>query len=314
MTMMRAVFRTWTVKIAGLVLLGIVLVALFANFLMPDNPYTVSAMILRGPSAVHWLGTDEIGRDTLSRIMLGTRVTLVGAVEAVGIGAAVGVIPGLFSVFLDRWQRFLALRVIDTFMTLPTIVFTIGVVAVFGNSQNIAMAAIGLLFTPLFFRLTRSSALGFVKTQYVEAAQLLGLSRWQIIRVHIWRKVLPTVAVAIAQHMASGILVVSSLSFLGIGAQPPLPTWGGMLSEDLPYLAQNGYEAIFPGIAIVLTVGALSLIADGIRDATGATGDLQVASRDTLIADPAVATARADELQRRLEEPEPRVALETVAS
>jgi peptide/nickel transport system permease protein len=281
--LLSAIFRSWVTRVAGVVLLGVIVVAVFANFILPTSAYNVGGSLLAPPSWAHLLGTDELGRDTLSRILLGTRISLVGALEAVGIGAFIGVVPGLFSVFLERWPQFVALRMVDTVMTLPQIVFTIGVVAVFGNTQDVAMAAIGVLFAPLFFRVTRASALGFVKTPYVEAARLFGLTRGQIIREHVWRKVLPTVAVTIAQTMAGGILIVSSLSFLGVGAQPPMPTWGGMLSEDMPYLAQNSYQAIFPGLMIVITVCALGLIADGIRDATGALSSFEAAAGNILV-------------------------------
>jgi peptide/nickel transport system permease protein len=282
-SLVRATFHNRVTQVSGVVLLCIVFVAIFGNLLLPVSAYSLSAHLLAPPSTQHLLGTDELGRDTLARIMLGTRTSLIGAVEAVAIGAVVGVVPGLFSVFLDRWSRFAVLRVADTFMTLPAIVFTIGVIAVFGNTQNVAMAAIGVLFSPHFFRLTRASALGYVHSPYVEAAQLFGMTRWQIIRDHVWRKVLPTVAVTIAQTMASGILIVSSLSFLGVGAQPPMPTWGGMLSEDMAYLAENSYQAIFPGVMIVLTVCALGLIADGLRDATGGLSNLDTSAGSTLV-------------------------------
>jgi peptide/nickel transport system permease protein len=275
MSLFRATFRSRLTRICGITLVVIAVVAVFANLVAPTNPYQQDIThLLAPPSWHHLLGTDYLGRDTLSRIILGTRISLIGALEAVGIGATVGVVPGILSVFLGRWPQFLVLRITDTFMTLPPIVFTIGVVAVFGNTQAIAMAGIGLLFSPHFFRVTRAATLGFGNTQYVEAAQLFGMTRRRIILQHVWRKVLPTVAVTIASSIAAGILIVSSLSFLGVGAQPPMPTWGGMLSEDMNYLAQNSYEAIFPGLAIVITVFALGIVADGLRDATGALSEL----------------------------------------
>jgi len=134
------------------------------------------------------------------------------------------------------------------------------------------MAGIGVIFIPMFFRITRAATLGYAKNQYVEAAQLFGGSRRRVITTHVWKKVLPTVAVTTAQSLAIGLLLVSSLAFLGIGAQPPLPTWGGMLSEDLQYLSNDPWAAIFPGLAIVVAVASLGIIADGLRDATGVSG------------------------------------------
>jgi peptide/nickel transport system permease protein len=274
MLLMKRTFQPIPAKIAGVVLLGIVVVAVFANWIAPVNPYTQDVShILASPSWHHLLGTDNLGRDTLSRLIVGARISLVGALEAVTIGFLLGVIPGMLSVFLRRWPQFLAMRVVDSFMTLPAIVFTIGCVAVFGETQQIAMAAIGVLFAPGFFRVVRASTLNFAKSQYVEVAGLLGATRRRIIRTHIWRKVLPTIAVQVASTMAGGILAVSSLAYLGVGSQPPTPTWGGMLASDMNYLANAGYAAIFPGIAIVLTVASLGIIADCLRDATRSGAD-----------------------------------------
>jgi peptide/nickel transport system permease protein len=277
MALFRATFQSRVTRIAGYTFLGIVLVAVFANFLLPTSAYTQDINhLLAPPSRAHLLGTDYLGRDTLSRIILATRVSLVGAVEAVGVGAFFGVVPGILSVFIGKWSQFVAMRIVDTFMTLPAIVFTIGVVAVVGDTQVVAMGAIGILFSPHFFRVTRAATLGYSKSQYVEAAELFGMTRVRVILTHVWKKVLPTVAVTVASQMGAGILIVSSLSFLGVGSQPPTPTWGAMLSSDMNYLSLDSYQAIFPGIAIVLAVGCLSLIADGIRDAVGRRSDYGV--------------------------------------
>lgn len=269
MALFREVFRNWSAKVAAAILLLVVVVAVFAPLIQPTSAYLQdSNHLLAPPSARHLLGTDYLGRDTLSRLILGTRLSLLGALEALGIGFALGVVPGLFSSFMKGVPRFLVLRVVDSFMTLPAIVFTIGVVAVFGETQTIAMAAIGVLFAPAFFRVVRAASLGYANAQYVEMARLFGAGRLRVIRTHVWRKVLPTMAVTATSTLAAGILAVSSLSYLGVGSQPPLPTWGGMLASDMNYLSKASYSAIFPGIAIALTVGALGIIADSLRDAT----------------------------------------------
>jgi peptide/nickel transport system permease protein len=270
-TLLRNTFRTRATRVACVLFLVIVAVGVLANFFSPQSPYSQdTSHLLAGPSWEHLLGTDYLGRDTLSRIILGTRVSLVGALEAVAVGVVGGVLPGLVSVFVSNWLQFLIMRLIDGLMTIPAIVFAIGVVAVLGETQVVAMGAIGVLFVPAFFRITRAATLGYANTQYVDAARLLGATTPWVIRKHIFSKVAPTIFVTAASAMAGGILAVSSLAFLGIGAQPPIPSWGAMLSADMNYLSINGYSAIFPGIAIVLTVGSLGIIADGIRDAMGA--------------------------------------------
>jgi peptide/nickel transport system permease protein len=272
MDLFRRTFASRATKIAGGIFAFLVLVAIFANFLLPASPYTQGTKLLATPSWQHLLGTDDLGRDTFARLILGTRVTFVGAIEAVAIGVVGGVVPGISSVFLAKWSEYAVMRLIDSLMCFPPLVLAMGFVAILGEQQNVAMAGIGVIFIPMFFRITRAATLGYAKNQYVEAAQLFGASRRRVITTHVWKKVLPTVAVTTAQSLALGLLLVSSLAFLGIGAQPPLPTWGGMLSEDLQYLSNDPWAAIFPGLAIVVAVASLGIIADGLRDATGVTG------------------------------------------
>jgi peptide/nickel transport system permease protein len=269
MTVLRDTFSSKATRAAGIVFLVIVAVGVFANVLCPDSPFAQNSHLLAGPSLHHLLGTDYLGRDTLSRLILGTRYSLEGALEAVAIGVIGGVVPGVLSVFIPTWAEFATMRFVDAFMTIPSIVFALGFVAVLGETQAIAMCAIGILFIPQFFRITRAATLRFSRMQYVEVARLQGATRRQVIRTHIWRKVFPTVAVTSASMMANGLLAVSTLAFLGIGAQPPTPTWGGMLSEDLNYLSNAGLSALWPGLVILASVASLSIIADGLRDATG---------------------------------------------
>jgi peptide/nickel transport system permease protein len=166
---------------------------------------------------------------------------------------------------------FVTNRVTDALMTLPTIVFAIAVVGVLGNGLTQAMLAIGVLLAPSFFRVTRAVTLQFGQQQYVEAAELFGASRAYIVRVHVWRKVLPTVAVTFASALASALLTVTSLAFLGVGVVPPAPTWGGVLAADLNYLTQAPWAPIAPIVLLVLTVGACNTAADAIRDSSAAT-------------------------------------------
>jgi peptide/nickel transport system permease protein len=268
MNILRNLLRIPVARAALAILTGVALLAVLGGHLAPYNPLEQLPETLTGPSAQHWLGTDYVGRDVLSRLMAGTRLSVVGALEAVTVGLVLGVPTGLVSVWLGRFGEWVSLRITDTLMTLPFTVFAIAVVGTLGNGLHQAMLAIGLLTSPGFFRITRAVALGLRTTQYVEAAELMGASRWWTMRTHIWSKVLPNVAVAAAHAMGSALLVVAALAFLGLGIIPPTPTWGGMLSADLGFLEQQPWAPIFPGVLLVLTVGSLNILADCIREAS----------------------------------------------
>ena len=152
-------------------------------------------------------------------------------------------------------------------MVLPFTVFAIAVVGTLGNGLHQSMLALGVILSPLYFRVTRAVALGLRQSQYVEAAELMGASQWWILRKHIWAKIMPTIAVTTAQAIGTALLVVASLTFLGLGVAPPAPTWGGMLASDLGYLSQQPWAPFYPGLVIMITVGSLNLLADAIRDA-----------------------------------------------
>lgn len=267
MRTLKALWAQPSSRFAFVVLAVVAFLVVFGGALAPHDPLRQYAdRVLEGPSAEHLLGTDYVGRDVLSRLVAGTRLSVVGALEAVVIAALVGVPSGLFSVWMGRAGEWISLRVADTLMILPFTVFAIAVAGTIGNGLQQAMVAIGILVSPMFFRVTRAVALGLRRTQYVEAAELMGASQWWTLRTHIWSKVLPNVAVTAAHATGASLLVVASLSFLGIGVQPPAPTWGGMLSADLGYLAQQSWAPIFPALMMMATVGSLNLLADGIRD------------------------------------------------
>ena len=282
---LRRALRLTSARIALAIILLIVVLAIFGGALAPQNPLTQSTnAVLQGPSGAHWLGTDYLGRDVLSRLMAGTGRSVVGALEAVGIGLLLGVLPGLASLWLGRTYEWISLRIVDAFMTLPYVVFAVAVTGFFGNSLTAAMTAVGVLISPLYFRITRAAALGLTRTQYVEAAELFGSSRLRVLRTHLWSKILPTLAVTTAQALSAALLIVSSLAFLGLGVEPPLPTWGELLSSDLQYLAQQPWAPLFPGLLIMLVAGALNAFADAIRD-TGAAQDTSAVGTDAADAD-----------------------------
>jgi peptide/nickel transport system permease protein len=266
--------RSWlrlpSARIALAILAIVIFLSIFGSTLAPQNPLTINANALfQGPSAQHLLGTDYLGRDVLSRLMAGTRLSVLTAFEAVGIGLVIGAPLGIATVFLGKWFDFAVNRVSDALMTLPYIFFAVAVTAALGNGLVQAMSAVGILLAPGFFRVTRAATLEFANAQYVEAAELLGATKLHVIRVHVVRKVLPTIAVTTAMAAAGALLAVSFFTFLGIGVTPPAPTWGGVLSSDLDYLSQAPWAPFIPGALIAITVGALNALADAFRDRTG---------------------------------------------
>jgi peptide/nickel transport system permease protein len=262
-----SVLRLPSARIALAVLAAVVFLMIFGSALAPQNPLTVNANALfQGPSAQHLLGTDYLGRDVLSRLMAGTRVSVLSAAEAVAIAFVLGAPLGIATVFLGRTFDFVVNRIMDALMTLPSIFFAVAVTAALGNGLAQAMLPVGILLAPLFFRVTRAATLEFSRAQYVEAAELLGGSKLHVIRVHVLRKVAPTMVVTAATAAAAALLAVSFLTFLGIGVTPPAPTWGGVLSSDLDYLSQAPWAPFIPGALIAVTVGALNALADAFRD------------------------------------------------
>jgi peptide/nickel transport system permease protein len=267
--------RSWlrlpSARIALVILAVVIFLSVFGSALAPQSPLAINANALfQGPSVHHLLGTDYLGRDVLSRLMAGTRLSVLTAFEAVAIGLVLGAPLGIATVFLGRWFDFAVNRVSDALMTLPYIFFAVAVTAALGNGLVQAMSAVGILLAPGFFRVTRAATLEFASAQYVEAAELLGATKAHVIRVHVVRKVLPTIAVTTAMAAAGALLAVSFFTFLGIGVTPPAPTWGGVLSSDLDYLSQSPWAPFIPGALIAITVGALNALADAFRDRIGA--------------------------------------------
>ncbi|HEY2642613.1 MAG TPA: ABC transporter permease [Galbitalea sp.] len=270
--------------VSAVVIAIVVVVAIFGPVLAPYDPLKQDvAHLLAAPSAAHWLGTDYLGRDVLSRLLAGAPLSLLSAAEVVAIGMLLGVIPGLLSVYLGRVFEWVSLRVVDALITLPFLVFAIATTALLGNSLGPAMLVVGVLIAPGFFRVTRTAALAAATAPYVEAAQLVGASPWWVLRTHLLGKVAPAVAVSAASALGAALVIVSSLTFLGIGVQPPAPTWGGMLSDDLGYLFQQSYEPVFPAVLIIVTVGAFNGLADALRDASGTEARARSAGRRSRI-------------------------------
>jgi peptide/nickel transport system permease protein len=266
-------------RISAIVLAVVALLAVFGPLVAPQDPLAGSANTLAGPSPRHWLGTDYLGRDVFSRLLDGSQVSVAGAVQVALVALVVGAVPGILSVYLGRAVEWASLRIADTLVALPFLLFAVAVTALLGNGITQAMFVTGVLVSPLFYRVSRAAALAVARSQYVEAALLSGASLPWLVRRHVWAKVLPPLAVALAQTIGTGFVIVSSLTFLGIGVQPPAPTWGGLLASDLGYLGYQPWAPVAPALLITVTVWASSLLADAIRDVSGEAGRTLVAAR-----------------------------------
>lgn len=274
----RNVLRLRSGRLALVLLTLIVLLSVFGRVLAPYDPIAQTDVVLTAPAWAHPLGTDYLGRDVLSRILWGAPVSVLSAVQVALIGLVLGAIPGIVSVYLGQVFEWFTLRLADTLIALPFLVFAVAMTALTGNGINQAMLAVGILVAPVFYRVSRAATLSVSQSPYVEAAVLAGASTGWIIRRHVAAKVLPPVAIALANTMGIGLVVVASLTFLGIGVQPPEPTWGGVLASDLGYLGYRPYAPLFPIVLIMITVWAFNLLADAIRDVAGTTGRRPVAT------------------------------------
>ena len=253
----------------GLVVVAIVtMLALAAPWIAPYDPLKTNFLLVRkAPSALHWFGTDEIGRDVLSRVIWGARASLLAGVVSVAIALAVGVPLGLLSGYARGWVDGLLMRITDGLLACPALILAIAMAAFLGPSLTNAMIAIGITATPVFIRLTRGQVMAVMVEDYVEAARALGNPPIRIALRHVLPNVLPPVMVQATLAMAAAIIAEAALSFLGLGQQPPAPSWGSMLNVARNFIGQAPWMSWWPGLAIVLVVLAFNLLGDGLRDA-----------------------------------------------
>ncbi|MDQ0785039.1 ABC transporter permease [Streptomyces sp. B3I8] len=277
--MVRRVLSLPSGRVAVCVLTVIALLAAFGPLLAPQDPLAGGDHPLAAASGAHWLGTDYLGRDVLSRLLDGSRVSVLGSLEVALTALVVGVVPGILSVYLGRAFEWITLRLADTLVALPFLLFAVAVVALLGNGITQAMLVTGVLVSPLFYRVSRAATLAVARSPYVEAALVSGATIGWVVRRHVWVKVLPPIAVALAQTVGTGFVIVSSLTFLGIGVQPPAPTWGGLLASDLGYLGQRPWAPVTPALLIMVTVWACNVLADVLRDVSGEAGRALLGSR-----------------------------------
>jgi peptide/nickel transport system permease protein len=255
--------------VAGLIVIAIFLaMALLARWIAPFDPVATSwTLVRKAPSASHWFGTDDLGRDILSRVIYGARASLLAGAISVGIALGIGVPLGLLSGYRGGIVDALISRITDAMLACPFLILAIAFAAFLGPSLGNAMIAIGISTTPIFVRLTRAQTLNVKVEDYVEAARAIGNPGWRIALFHILPNIMPALLVQATLSVAAAIIAEAALSFLGLGQQPPAPSWGSMLNAAQRFLTNAPWMALWPGLAIFLVVLSLNLVGDGLRDA-----------------------------------------------
>ncbi|MBI3979533.1 MAG: ABC transporter permease [Chloroflexi bacterium] len=255
--------------VAGAAILTVIAVlAVFAPLLAPYDPLQMNPQqLLEGPSLMHPFGTDEFGRDILSRIIWGARISLAVGAISVGLALTVGLALGLLSGFYGGLLDDLISRLLDVVFAFPAVLLALGIVGLLGpNLQNV-MVAIGVVYTPVFARVTRASVLSARERDYIEAARVCGATSFRLVSRHILPNVAAPLVVQTSLSLSLAILAEASLSFLGLGTQPPEPSWGTMINTGQRMIEFSPWVAVFPGLAIMLAVLAFNLLGDGLRDA-----------------------------------------------
>jgi peptide/nickel transport system permease protein len=264
---LRALRRHKLVTFAAALVAVQVLIAVGAPLVSPYDPVQQTIVArMRAPSAVYWLGTDQFGRDVLSRIIFGSRTSLAVSATAVFAALMAGGALGLIAAYYRGWLDRIVMRLMDVLFAFPVLLLAIGVVAVLGPQAGTAAIAIAIVYTPIFARLLRGPALVICESDYVMGARAVGASDFRIIFLHVLPNLASVVLVQTSLLLSSAILVEASLSFLGLGTQPPTPSLGLMLSEGRNFLLLSPWSAIFAGLAIVFLAFGLNLLGDALRD------------------------------------------------
>ena len=270
----RRFVRRFRAERAAVVALGFLVLVTLAAILAPAlAPYDPDAQSLQdrlaAPSREHWMGTDDLGRDVLSRLLFASRVSLLAAVQATGIGVVLGVPIGLAAGYVRGPLDAVAGRIADAIMSIPALLLALAIVGVLEPNLTSAMIAIGIVYAPRLFRVTRAAALSVREETYVEAARSVGAGPGRIIAGHVLPNVLSPLIVQVSLAMGVAILFEAGISFLGLGVQPPDASWGSMLGRSTRFFEQAPYLVVFPGVAILLTVLSFNVLGDGIRDSLG---------------------------------------------
>lgn len=266
--MFRVLLGRKIVVISTLVVLFAIFVAIFADWIAPYSPHDQDlSRGLQSPSKEHWLGTDELGRDVLSRLIYGTRVSLFVGFASVFlgfvIGSCIGLISGYFGGFIDS----LLSRMIDALLALPNIVLALAVGAVLKGGTMTVILALTLAFIPTFTRVMRGQVLSIKENDYIKAAKVIRASHWRIITRHVFPNCLSPMIVLVSLNIGVAILAEATLSFLGVGVSPDVPTWGAMVNEGYRFLVSHPILSFAPGASVLILVLAFNIVGDGLRDA-----------------------------------------------
>jgi peptide/nickel transport system permease protein len=255
--------------IGGVIILLMALTALFADALAPYNPYQINQSLqFKAPSLQHWLGTDEFGRDMLTRLIYGARIALFIGLVAAFVGSTAGAILGVFSAYMGGKVDLIMQRIMDVMLAFPLLILALAIVSVLGRSIPNVVLAIAIPIIPRTTRIVRSSALSVKENVFVEAARAVGSQHWRVMARHILPNVMAPYLIMLTAQLGNAILVEASLSFLGLGTTEPTPSWGLMLSGSAASYAEKApWVAVFPGLAITLAVFGFNLFGDSLRDA-----------------------------------------------
>ncbi|MGO1589413.1 MAG: ABC transporter permease [Alkalibacterium gilvum] len=261
-------YRNKSALIGGLLIVLLILVAIFGPFLTPYDPNAQNYdSLLLGPSSEYWFGTDHHGRDIFSRIIHGMSITLRVGFSSVLMGMTIGVSLGVIAGYYGKWVDTIIMRFMDILLAFPGILLALAIVSVLGGSINNVIISVGIFSIPVFARISRGSTLEVRELEYIEAVKALGASDFRIIIKHVLPNILSPIIVQATLNIATSVLTASGLSFLGMGAQPPTPEWGAMLSDGRNYMWDAPHVATIPGLAIVVVVLSFNIFGDGLRDA-----------------------------------------------
>jgi glutathione transport system permease protein len=261
--------RQHVAVIAGVFVLLLVAVAVIAPWIVPYDAesYFDYDSLNALPSLTHWFGVDSLGRDIFSRILMGARISLMAGFVSVAVGALIGTALGLIAGYYEGWWDRIIMRLCDVLFAFPGILLAIGIVAILGGGMINVIVAVSIFSIPTFARLVRGNTLVLKHLTFIEAARSIGASDWTIVTRHIFPGTIAAVVVYFSLRIGTSIITAASLSFIGMGAQPPTPEWGAMLNEARADMMTSPHIAIFPSLAIFFTVLAFNLLGDGLRDA-----------------------------------------------
>lgn len=262
------VMKNAQIIVGATIILGFIMIAIFAPWIAPMDPIEISVTSrFLPPSSYHWFGTDQLGRDVFSRVVFGTRISLLVGISSTVIGAVFGVGFGVVAGYFGGKIDAVFMRFMDVMLAFPGILLALGIVAVMGSSTLNTIIAVSIFAIPGFARVTRGSVLGVKKLEYIEAIRAVGAKDSRIILRHVLPNVMSPVIVQATLYVATAIVIAASLSFLGMGTQPPTPEWGTMLASGREHVRQAPHLTMYPGLMILIVVLGINLIGDGLRDA-----------------------------------------------